>query len=145
MCKKNSSPVPDHELNARLGRSLQGLVGLVYAPASTVLPVDLKDLVAKTQPSQGRRGVSLHQLDKHSLREETDKALKNESKNGWREDRQKADTDSGEKTKQQLKRKEARGDEVLIKRENILLDIPKSERIIKPNRINRGLVSDQLF
>lgn len=62
-------PVPDHKLNAGLSCSLQGLVGLVCAPAGTVLPVDLKDLVTETQASQGRRGVRLHQLDKQSLRE----------------------------------------------------------------------------
>lgn len=71
LCIRYSSPVPDHELNAGLGCSLQGLVGLVYAPAGTVLPVDLKDLVPKTQAGQGRRRVSLHQLDKHSLRDKT--------------------------------------------------------------------------
>lgn len=69
-CIKYPSPVPDHKLNAGLGRGLQGLVGLVYAPAGTVLTVDLKDLVPKTQPGQGRGGVGLHQLDKHSLRRE---------------------------------------------------------------------------
>lgn len=72
-CISYSSPVPDHELNAGLGRSLQGFVGFVSAPAGTVLPVDLKNLVPKTQAGQGRRGVSLHQLDKHSLRNKTAK------------------------------------------------------------------------
>lgn len=62
-------PVPDHKLNAGLSRSLQGLVGLVCAPAGAVLPVDLKDLVAKAQAGQGRGGVRLHQLDKQPLRE----------------------------------------------------------------------------
>lgn len=75
-----SSPVPDHQLDAGLGRSLQGLVGLVYVPAGAVLPVDLKDLVPEAQASQGRRGVSLHQLDKHSLRGEGDRRMsQNES------------------------------------------------------------------
>lgn len=69
------SPVPDHQLNAGLRRSLQSFVGLVRTPSSRVLPVDLQDLVPKAQPSQGSGGVSLHQLDKHSLRE-TDKTFK---------------------------------------------------------------------
>lgn len=64
-------------------------MGLVYAPASTVLPVDLKDLVPKTQAGQGRRGVSLHQLDKHSLREERENGynIQNESKD-WEKRRE---------------------------------------------------------
>lgn len=72
-CISCSSPVSDHKLNAGLGRSLQGFVGLVSAPAGTVLPVDLKNLVPKTQAGQGRGGVSLHQLDKHSLKNKTAK------------------------------------------------------------------------
>lgn len=62
------SPVPDHQLDAPLAGSLQRLVGLVCAPASTVLPVDLEDLVPETQASQGGRRVSLHQLDEDALR-----------------------------------------------------------------------------
>ena len=79
-------------------------MGFVQAPAGTVLPVDLKDLVPETQTGQGRGGVSLHQLDKHSLREET-----GNPKNSQNEIREmKRDGDSGEKTKEQLKRKKAR-------------------------------------
>lgn len=65
------SPVSDHQLNTGFCRSLQGLVGLVCAPASTVLPIDLENLVPKAQASQGRGGVGLNQLDKQSLTEET--------------------------------------------------------------------------
>lgn len=67
MYNPQSSPVPDHKLNAGLSCSLQGLVGLVHAPASTILPVDLQDLISKTKPCEGRGGVGLYQLDKHSL------------------------------------------------------------------------------
>lgn len=42
-------------------------MGLVCAPAGTVLPVDLKELVPKTEACQGGRRVGLDQLDKHSL------------------------------------------------------------------------------
>lgn len=66
-----SSPVSDHKLNACFSRSLQGLVGLIYTPASTVLPIDLKNLVPKTQAGQGCRRVGLHQLDKHALRDKS--------------------------------------------------------------------------
>lgn len=41
-------PVPDDELDAGLRGCLQGLVGLVQAPASTVLSINLEDLVPKT-------------------------------------------------------------------------------------------------
>lgn len=66
-----SSPVSDHKLNAGFSRSLQGLVGLIYTPASTVLPIDLKNLVPKTQAGQGCRRVGLHQLEKHTLRDKS--------------------------------------------------------------------------
>lgn len=82
-CVNRSIPVSDHQLDVGLSCSFQSLVSLIYAPSSAVLPIDLKDLVPKAQPSQGGRGVSLHQLDKHSLRErkqETDKTLKGDSK-----------------------------------------------------------------
>ena len=42
-------------------------MGLVQAPASTVLPIDLEDLVPKAQAGQGSRGVSLDQLDEDPL------------------------------------------------------------------------------
>ena len=67
-----SLPVPDDELDAGLGRGLQDFVGLVQAPASTVLPVDLEDLVPEAQAPQGGRGVGLNQLDKHALRRRMD-------------------------------------------------------------------------
>lgn len=64
------SPVSDHQLDASLGRSLQGLVALVCAPAGAVLPVDLQDLVPKAQAGQGGGRVGLHQLHKETLGEE---------------------------------------------------------------------------
>lgn len=42
-------------------------MGLVCAPAGTVLPVDLEDLVPETQASQGGGRVRLHQLDEDPL------------------------------------------------------------------------------
>ena len=42
-------------------------MGLVQAPASTVVPINLEDLVAEAQAGQGRRGVSLDQLDEDPL------------------------------------------------------------------------------
>lgn len=50
---RRCSPVPDHKLDAALARTFQDLVGLVCAPASTGLPVDLQDLVPKAEASQG--------------------------------------------------------------------------------------------
>lgn len=68
--QRSPSPVPDHQLDASLGRSLQGLVALVCAPAGAVLPVDLQDLVPEAQAGQGGGRVGLHQLHKQTLREE---------------------------------------------------------------------------
>lgn len=67
------TPVPDHHLNAGLGRGLQSLVGFVHAPPGAVLPIDLQDLIAEAQPGQGGGGVGLHQLDEHPLRERQEK------------------------------------------------------------------------
>lgn len=94
-------PVPDHQLNASLSGNLQGFVGLVHAPAGTVLPVDLKDLVSEAQPGQGRGGVRLHQLDKHSLIQETDSTFRKSSKE-TRDSKimsLRPETDNGRKTK----------------------------------------------
>lgn len=65
--QRSPSPVPDHQLDASLGRSLQGLVALVCAPAGAVLPVDLQDLVPEAQAGQGGGRVGLHQLHKQTL------------------------------------------------------------------------------
>lgn len=42
-------------------------MGLVQAPASTVLSINLEDLVPKAQAGQGSRGVCLDQLDEDTL------------------------------------------------------------------------------
>lgn len=63
-------PVADDELDALFSCSFQSFVGLVWAPAGTVLPVNLQNLISKPQASQRCRRARLDQLDEHSLQRE---------------------------------------------------------------------------